>query len=62
MLLSLFTFVSFDGLTNLQILQRYSSFAIFKKCTKTGEAFLCCEDFVVVGFVETNFDAFFDSI
>ena len=60
--MSLFTFVSFDGVTTLQILQRYSSSMIFMKCTKTGEAFLCYEDLVVVGFVETNVDALFDSI
>ena len=57
--MSLFTFTSFDGVATLQ---RYSSFVIFMKCTKTGEAFLHCEELVVVAFVETNVDASFDSI
>ena len=62
LLLSLFTFISFDGVATLQILQRYSSFMIFMKCTNSGEAFLRCEELVVVALVETNVDALFDSI
>ena len=62
LLLSLFTFISFDGVATLKILQRYSSSVIFMKCTKTGEAFVCCEELVVVALVETNVDALFDSI
>ena len=46
----------------LQILKRYSSFVIFMKCTKTSEAFLHCEELVVVALLETNVDALFDSI
>ena len=62
LLLSLFTFISFDGVATLQILQRYSSSVIFMKCTKTGEAFLRCEELVAVAILETNVDALFDSI
>ena len=32
------------------------------KCTKTGEAFLHCEELVAVALVEKNVDALFDSI
>ena len=32
------------------------------KFTKTGEAFLRCEELVAVALVETNVDASFDSI
>ena len=62
LLLSLFTFISFDGVATLQILQRYSSSVIFMKCTKTGEAFLHFEELVAIALVETNVDVFFDSI
>ena len=61
-LLFLFTFISFDGVATLQILQRYSFSVIFMKCTKTGEAFLRCEELVAVALVEKNVDALFDSI
>ena len=60
--LSLLTFISFDGVATLQILQRYSSSVIFMKCTKTSEAFLRCQELVVVALVETNVDTLFDSI
>ena len=56
------TGISFNGVATLQILQRYSSFMIFMKCTKTSEALLCCEELVVVALVETNVDALFGSI
>ena len=62
LLLSLFTLTSFDGVSTLKILQRYSSFVIFMNSTKTGEGFLHCEELVTVESVETNFDALFDSI
>ena len=62
LLLSLFTFISFDGVATLQILQRYSSSVIFMKCTKTGEAFLRFEELVDVALIETNVDVLFDSI
>ena len=62
LLLSLFTFISFAGVASLQILQRYSSYVIFIKCTNTGEAFVCCEELVALALVETNVDALFDSI
>ena len=62
LLLPLFTFISFDEVSILKIVQRYSSSVIFMKCTKTSEDFLCCEELVVVAFVETNVDALFDSI
>ena len=44
------------------IFQRYSSSVNFMKCTKTGEAFLHCEELVAVALVETNVEALFDSI
>ena len=62
LLLSLLTFISFDGVATLKFLQRYSSSVIFMKCTKTGEAFLHCEELVAVALVETNVDTLFDSI
>ena len=62
LLLSLFTFTSFDGAATLKFLQRYSLSMIFMKCTKTGEAIIYCEELVVVAFVQTNIDALFDSI
>ena len=62
LVLSLFTFISFDGVTTFQISQRYSSFVIFMKCTKTSEDFLYFEELVAVAFVETHVDALFDLI
>ena len=62
LLLSLFTFTSFDGVATLKFFQRYSSSMIFMKCTMLDEAFLLCEELVVVVVVETNVDASFDSI
>ena len=46
----------------LQIFQRYSLSVIFMKFTKIGEAFLRCEELILVAFVEINVDASFDSI
>ena len=62
LLLSLFTFISFDGVATLKNFQIYSSSVIFMKCTKTSEAFLRCDELVVVALVETNVDTLFDSI
>ena len=62
LLLSLFTFISFDGVATLQILQRYSSSVIFMKCTKTSEAFLRCKELVAIALVETNVDVLFDLV
>ena len=49
-------------IATLQIFQRYSLSVTFMKCTQIGEAFLRCEELVVVALVETNVDALFDSI
>ena len=38
----------------------YSLSVIFMKCTKTGEAFLHCEELVVIALVETNVYVLFD--
>ena len=55
LLLTLFTFTSFDGVVTLQILQRYSLSVIFMKFTNTGEAFLYCEELVLLAFIKANF-------
>ena len=46
----------------LKILQRYSLFVIFMKFTKARENLFCCEELVVVLFVETNVDVSLYSI
>ena len=62
LLLSLFTFISFDRVSTWKMLQRYSSFVIVIKCTKYGEVVLCCEELLAIEFVEINVDALFDLI
>ena len=59
LLFSLSTFTSFDRVAALKILQRYSLFVLFVKCTKAGEAFLHCKELT---FLETNVDVVFDLI
>ena len=62
LLLSLINFTSFDGVSTLKILQRYSSSVIFIKCSKAGKAFFLCDELMLVEFVETNVDVSVDSI